>query len=52
MKKMYFQIDMGRWKPSKTKSLKHGESIDGFPEKITDRQEVDFKQIWNVKRFI
>lgn len=49
---MYFRINMGRWKRSKTKSFKHEESIDGFPEKITDRQEVDFEQIGNVKRFI
>ena len=43
---------MGRYERSKTKSLKYGKSIDGFLDKITNGQEVDFDQICNVKRFI
>ena len=30
----------------------YGKSIDGFLEKITDEQEVDFDDIWNAKCLI
>ena len=33
---------MERWRRSKTKILKYGESIDVFIEKVNDGQEIDF----------
>ena len=43
---------MERWRRSKTKILKYGESIDVFIEKVNDGQEIDFDYLWNVKLFI
>ena len=51
-KKDVFSGNLGRWERSGSKSLKFGESIDGFLEKIIDEQEENFDHIWHVKRFI
>ena len=47
-----FSDDIGRWKRSRIKHLKYGESLNNSIEKVLDKNEDEYSKIWNIKQCI